>query len=218
MFQTYDYFKISSWNIIYKTLGIRRNCLISHSTPKLAYLVGTNEMRIKNKSIILIATTLIILVLLYNIAAPLEIEGKVEAKAINGKMSGNIVEGILFNSPYENKSWMQVENKDFEYLFPSEGKNAIVNDSLHNFMQRKYIDIDYIVTVELKSSDPVNDVTKGESYAYLVNREDFNKAKKGDEIIFKVSIFESSTMYQISEDLNLLPSFFTKGAIRWKLE
>ena len=143
---------------------------------------------------ILIIIMLITIILLFNAATSVKLEGEVESKAINGKMSEDKVEGILFNSPYQNGSWIQIENKDFEPFFSSRNKNAVVNDSLHHLMQGKYVDIDYIVTINLKSSDPINDVTKGQSCAYLVNRDDFNKAKIGGKIIFEVSRFKVASI------------------------
>ncbi|WP_407355771.1 hypothetical protein [Methanolobus sp. WCC5] len=147
---------------------------------------------------ILIAFTLI-----FNILIPVELEGVVESKAVNGRMSGDIVEGIVFNVPYSDEPWIQVENKDFEDFFPSEDKNVFVNDSLHQLMQRKYINIDYIVTIQVKSLDPVNGLVKGQSCAYLVDRSDFNSVKIGDNVTCKISRHKKSTINRIIVTPNL---------------
>jgi hypothetical protein len=51
----------------------------------------------------------------------------------------------------------------------------------------------------VSSNDPINNVRKGESFAYLVSREDFNKAKIGEMVRYRVSKFEDYTIEKILE-------------------
>ena len=141
---------------------------------------------------------IIALLFLLYIITPVYVEGTVESKAINGRMSGNIVKGILSNMPYPGEPWILVEDKDFEQFFSPEDKNVFINDSLHELMDRKYVSIDYIVAIEVSSEDPVNDVGERETCAYLTDREDFNRAKIGDKVLCKVSRFDIARIEEIT--------------------
>ncbi len=141
---------------------------------------------------------IIVFLLIIHIIIPIDVKGVVEFKAINGRMSENIVDGILFNSLYPNGSWIQVENEDFEQFFNVEDKNVFINDSLHELMEKKYVNIDYIIAIKVSSKDSINDVKEGKTFAYLVDREGFNKVKIGDKVVFKVSRFNIATIEDIS--------------------
>lgn len=130
---------------------------------------------------------IIILLCFLYFTTPVEVEGLVESKAINGKMSGDIVEGILENRPFPGEPWILVESEDFERFFSPEEKNVYINDSLKELLERKYVSVNYDVAIQLSSDDPVNDVPEGETCTYLVSPEDFNKVKIGDKVECKVS-------------------------------
>jgi hypothetical protein len=68
---------------------------------------------------------------------------------------------------------------------------------LHESLEGKYISVEYIVAVKIGSADPVNNVREGETYAYLVDRNDFNSVKIGDNAICKVSRYKKSTINRI---------------------
>lgn len=148
---------------------------------------------------LLLLTLIMAFLLFLYIIIPVEVEGVVESKAINGRMSGNTGAGILVNMPYPGKPWIRVKDKDFEQFFSPEDKNIFINDSLHEQMDMKYVSIDYIVAIQVSSDDPVNDVRKGQTFAYLASREDFNKAKIGDRVRYRVSRLEDCRIGEILE-------------------
>ncbi|ATU09151.1 hypothetical protein EFE41_10185 [Methanohalophilus portucalensis FDF-1] len=133
---------------------------------------------------------------------PVEVEGVVETKAINGRMSGNTGATILLNRQVPGEPWILVEDKDFEQFFSPEDRNVFINDSLHEQMDMKYVSIDYIVSIQVSSDDPVNDVRKGQTYAYYASREDFNMAEIGDTVRYRVSRFEDYRIEEILESSN----------------
>jgi hypothetical protein len=155
-------------------------------------------MQKMDRKLLLITVIIIFLLFLY-IAIPVEVEGVVEYKAINGRMSGNTVAGILTSHEYSGNLLTDVEDEDFNQILFAEDKNVFVNESLHEQMERKYLNIDYIVNIHVSSNDPINNVRKGESFAYLVSREDFNKAKIGEMVRYRVSKFEDYTIEKILE-------------------
>jgi hypothetical protein len=119
---------------------------------------------------------------------PLEVEGIVESKSINGRMSGNIGEGVLENREFfPGELQVEVENEDFNQFFTPEDKNVYVNNSMKELLERKYVSVDYYVAVRLISDDPANDVSEGETVTYFTSLDDFNKVKIGDKVKYKVS-------------------------------
>ncbi|NPE30758.1 hypothetical protein HNV12_22955 [Methanococcoides sp. SA1] len=151
------------------------------------------------KSTILSLILTIAFLFVFYFMIPVEVEGVVESKAINGKMSGNTGAVILDNMPNLERPWILVEDKDFEQFFSPEDKNAFINDSLHEQMDMKYVSVDYIVSIQVTSDDPVNDVRKGQTLSYLAGREDFNKAKIGETVRYRVSRLEDYRIGKILE-------------------
>ncbi|MFA0823624.1 MAG: hypothetical protein ACC612_12160 [Methanomethylovorans sp.] len=132
--------------------------------------------------IILIVCTLVLAIY---ILTPVEIEGIVDHKLIIG-CNENTCEEIL-NRPHPDAPWISVDNKDFEKFFSPTDKNVFVNDSIKEFLERKYTSINYCVAVQVNSEDPLNDVPKGETFTYFVSIENFNKVKIGNKVKCKVS-------------------------------
>ncbi len=139
-------------------------------------------MKSKSK---LIITLLLFFGICFYFVLPVEVEGVVEHKVINGHY-GNICESI-FNAPHSDEPWILVDNEDFEQFVSPEDKNVYVNDSLKRQLERKYGSVDYYVAVRVGSDEPVNDVPEGETCTYFVGLEDFNKVKIGDKVECKVS-------------------------------
>ena len=136
-----------------------------------------------NKMLLLFLIIFLISSIYY--VTPVEVEGVVEHKVINGYY-GNTCESI-FNAPHPVESWILVDNEDFEPFFTQEDKYLYVNDSLKEFLERKYASVDYYVGVRLISDDSVNDVSEGETCTYFVSLEDFNKVKIDDNVKYKAS-------------------------------
>ncbi|KGK98507.1 hypothetical protein LI82_12505 [Methanococcoides methylutens] len=163
-------------------------------------------MKIKIRLLLFLILTIVFLLFLYYVI-PVEVEGVVEHKAINGRMSGNNVAGILDNMQHPERPWILVEDKDFEQFFSPEDKDVFINDSMHERMDGKYVSVDYIVAIQVTSEDPVNNVRKGQTLAYYASREDFNKAKIGDTVRYRVSRLEDGRIGEILELSNRSQTF-----------
>ncbi|TQD26736.1 hypothetical protein [Methanolobus vulcani] len=130
---------------------------------------------------------------------PVEVEGIVESKSINGRMSGNIGEGVLENREFfPDELQIEVENEDFNQFFTPEDRNAYVNDSMKELLERKYVSVDYYVAVRLISDDPANDVSEGETFTYFTSLDDFNKVKIGDKVRYKVARYRFARIDKIT--------------------
>jgi hypothetical protein len=147
-----------------------------------------------NKTLFLFLAIFLISSIYY--VTPVEVEGVVEHKVINGYY-GNTCESI-FNAPHPSEPWILVDNKDFEQFFTQDDKDVYVTGSLKELLVRKYSNVDYCVGVRLISDDSANDVFEGEAYTYLVSLEDFNKMKIGDRIKYKVSRYRFARIDKIT--------------------
>jgi hypothetical protein len=127
---------------------------------------------------------------------PVEVEGVVEHKVINGYY-GNTCESI-FNAPHPDESWILADDEDFEPFFTPDDKDLYVNDSLKALLEQKYSNVDYCVGVRLISDDPANDVSQGETCTYYVSLEDFNKVKIDDKVKCKVSRYRFARIDKIT--------------------
>lgn len=159
----------------------------------------------KISTILSLMLTIAFLSFLYYVI-PVEVEGVVESKVINGRTSDNVA-GILDNMQHPERPWILVEDKDFEQFFSTEDKDVFINDSLHERMDTKYVTVDYIVAIQVTSNDPVNDVRKGQTLSYLASREDFNKAKIGETVRYRVSRLEDYRIGEILESSNRSQTF-----------
>jgi hypothetical protein len=147
---------------------------------------------------ILALLILILLASLVYFMVPVGVNGIVEYKAIEGRMSGDIVEGILeIMPPHTDQPSIRIEKKELEHSISVDDNDIFISDSLHESLEGKYINVEYIVAVKIGSADPVNNVREGETYAYLVDRNDFNSVKIGDNVICKVSRHKKSTINRI---------------------
>ncbi|WP_094227057.1 hypothetical protein [Methanolobus psychrotolerans] len=127
---------------------------------------------------------------------PVEVEGVVEHKVINGYY-GNTCESI-FNRPYPDGPWILAESSDVEKLFSQEDRNLYINNSLKELLERKYSRVDYYVGIRLISDDPANDAQEGDTVTYFVSMEDFNKIKIGDTIECKISRYRFARIDKIT--------------------
>lgn len=153
-------------------------------------------MKIKSRVIIVL---LLFFVVCFYFIVPVEMEGIVESKSINGRMSGNIGEVVLENRDFfPGEPWIYVENKDFKQFFSLEDKNVYVNDSMKELLERTYVSVDYYVAIEVSSDEPVNDVPEGATFTYFVSLDDFNKVKIGDNVKYKVSRYQFARIDKIT--------------------
>ncbi|SFM47112.1 hypothetical protein [Methanolobus profundi] len=135
------------------------------------------------KKMLLLSLIIFSLSLVYYVI-PVEVEGVVEHKVINGYY-GNTCDSI-FNAPHPAESWILADDEDFEPFFTQGDMNLYVNDSLKEFLERKYASVDYYVGVRLISDDPANGVYEGETCTYYVSLEDFNKVKIDNKVKCKI--------------------------------
>nr|WP_321496754.1 hypothetical protein [uncultured Methanolobus sp.] len=147
-----------------------------------------------NKTLFLFLVIFLISSIYY--VTPVEVEGVVEHKVINGYY-GNTCESI-FNAPHPSEPWIRVDTEDFEPFFTQGDKNLYVNDSLKELLERKYNNVDYCVGVRLISDDSANDVPEGKTCTYFVSLEDFNKVKIDDKVKCKVSRYRFARIDKIT--------------------
>ena len=69
-------------------------------------------------------------------------------------------------------------------------------------MNLKYDRINYLVSIRLTSQDTVNKLDIGDTLAYFVNGDDFNKVKIDDEVRFEVSKSGFTTIERFLEAEN----------------
>lgn len=151
-----------------------------------------------NKQQIFVVFSIVMIILaLYTIIDYTEVKGTVEIKAINGRLDDHAWESILFSTSHDNQIVTLVYNEDLKSVFHGEYENLIINESVNDLLCTRYKEMDYIVSIHLDSEDKKNGIHKGESFSYLVKREDFNKVKFGDKIIYRVSLLNDWTISKI---------------------
>ena len=138
------------------------------------------------------------------VLSPVIVEGIVEHKAVTG-VEGGVTYTILVNRPVENGSWILIKDKDYGMFFSKEEKNAFIDKNMEDEMKNEYSDIKYIVSIRLNSSDPVNNLEKGDTLAYFVSRDEFNRMKIGDRVKYEVSRFSKSTINRLVEIEKVYP-------------
>ncbi|MEA2075751.1 MAG: hypothetical protein U9O85_08495 [Euryarchaeota archaeon] len=143
----------------------------------------------KSKKLVIgisVLAIVIVVLLVYKLAfAPVVVEGVVEWKGITG-VKDNTHTTILINEPVDGEYRILVKDKDYESFFSDIG-NAQVNKSLGDKLKADYLNIYYYVEITVNSSDPVNELEKGNTYGYYVSREDFNKVQIWDNVRYGVS-------------------------------
>ena len=144
-------------------------------------------MRIMGVSTILLGSALLLLGILTACTGPGPIvEGVVDHKTVTGEIE-NTSYIILINRPADDGPWITVEDNEYEEFFLKEDRDAVINKSVEDEMKVKYNTINYLVSIRLTSKDTVNNLEAGDTLAYFVNRDDFNKVKIDDEVRFEVS-------------------------------
>ena len=147
------------------------------------------------KQMMLLLSFALFLFLIYYVT-PVEVEGVVEHKVINGYY-GNTCESI-FNAPYPDEPWILVDNKYFEQFFSPEDRNVYVNDSMKELLERKYVSVDYYVAIRASSEESVNDVPEGGTCTHFTSLDDFNKVIIGDEVKYKVPRYRFARIDRIT--------------------
>jgi hypothetical protein len=145
-------------------------------------------MRIMGVSTILLGSALLVLSMLTacNGHGPI-VEGVVDHKTVTGEIE-NTSYTILTNRPSSDDGlWIIVKDNDYEEFFRNQDRDAVINKSVEDEMNLKYDRINYLVSIRLTSQDTVNKLDIGDTLAYFVNGDDFNKVKIDDEVRFEVS-------------------------------
>jgi hypothetical protein len=121
--------------------------------------------------------------------SPVIIEGVVDHKAVTGTKDATTYSVLL------NADWgIVVEDEDYGGWFSDGEMNAIVNVSLEDELRREYSEVFYFVSVRVSSEDPINNLEEGETLAYFVSRDGFNKLSIGDNVRFEVDRFKTATI------------------------
>jgi len=120
---------------------------------------------------------------------PVIVEGVVDHKAVTGTKDTTIY-SVLLNTD----SGIVIKDKDYEGWFSDEEMNAFVNNSLEDEMRAEYSEIYYLVSMRVTSEDPINNLEEGETLAYFVSRDAFNKLGIGDNVRFEVDRFQTATI------------------------
>jgi len=156
-------------------------------------------MRITRIAMVLLMGILLVASILAGCIKPGPIvEGVVDHKSVTG-VKDDTSYTILLNRPSDEGPWILVEDKDYEEFFSEEDRHAVINKSLEDEMKTKYSSINYLVSVRLNSEDTVNNLKEGDTLAYFVNRDDFNKVKIEDEVKFEVSRSAIATIERFLE-------------------
>ena len=145
-------------------------------------------MRTIRVSTILLGSMLLVLSMLTACNGPGPIvKGVVDHKTVTGEME-NTSYTILSHKPSSDDGlWIIVKDNDYEEFFRNQDRDAVINKSVEDEMSLKYDLINYLVSIRLTSQDNVNKLDIGDTLAYFVNRDDFNKVKIDDEVRFEVS-------------------------------
>ena len=167
----------------------------------------------------LVAVVILILIsaLVYELAfAPVVVEGVVEWKGIKG-VKDNTHTTILINRPVDGEYRILVKDESYEGFFPDIG-NAQVNKSLEDKLKADYLNINYYVEITVNSSDPVNELEKGNTCGYYVSREDFNKVQIWDDVRYVVSRWSEQPGIKEFVDVDRLECMGLLSKIRSKDE
>lgn len=121
--------------------------------------------------------------------SPVIVEGVVDHKAITGTKDATTY-SILLNTDLG----ILVEDEDYGEWFSSTAKDAFVNSSLEDRMRTEYSEVYYFVSIRVSTGDPVNSLEEGETLAYFVSRDDFNRAMIDDGVRFEVDRFQTATI------------------------
>jgi len=149
---------------------------------------------ISNRSVFAIAAIILVVVVVsvavyYWFFSPVIVEGAVDHKAVTGTKDTTTY-SILLNTD----SGILVKDEDYQDWFSEVDRNAFVNSSLEDRMKTEYFEIYYLVSIRVSTGDPVNSLEEGETLAYFVSRDDFNRAKIGDGVRFEVERFQTATI------------------------
>ena len=107
------------------------------------------------------------------------VEGVVDHKAVTG-IQDDTTYTILLNRPGDGTPWILVKDKDYDDYFATEDENAIISESLEQYIREKYSEVNYWVNVRLPST--------GEgTQPYRASREIFNKMKVDSKVRFETS-------------------------------
>ena len=154
--------------------------------------------------LILIATTLaLVMASVMNFltgcidAGPV-VDGIVDHKIVTG-IKDNTSYTILTNTPGDDGPYVLVKDSDYEGYFTIRDKNAIISESLENEIHGNYLQIKYLVSIRVESSDPINNLVQGDTLAYFASRHDFNKVMIGDKIRYEVARSVHSTIRRLLE-------------------
>jgi len=145
-------------------------------------------MRTIRVSTILLGIALLVLSMLTACNGPGPIvEGVVDHKTVTGEIESTSYT-ILTNKPSSDDGlWIIVKDNDYEEFFRNQDRDAVINKSVEDEMSLKYDLINYLVSIRMTSQNNVNKLDIGDTLAYFVNRDDFNKVKIDDEVRFEVS-------------------------------
>lgn len=86
---------------------------------------------------------------------------------------------------------------------PEEDRDASINKSLEDEMKTKYSTIYYLVSIRVDSKDPVNHLEEGDTLAYFVSRDDFNRVKIEDKVEYEVSTSALSGFVPLATHLRI---------------
>ena len=150
-----------------------------------------------NKSLLSVMAVILVAVVIgtsiyYYVFSPVIVEGIVDHKAVTG-MKGDTVYTILLNTPWG----IMIDDKEYEKFFSEKDRNAFINKSLEDKMKTDYSEINYFVSIRVSSKDPVNSLEKGETLAYFVSRDDFNKLTIDDKVKYEVARFQTATIRRL---------------------
>ena len=87
---------------------------------------------------------------------------------------------------------ISIEDSDYEDYFSVDDENAIVSESLENFLMQKYSEVSYFVNVRVSPED------EG-TQPYRASREIFNEIEVGSEVKFRTSDGELPEIVELLE-------------------
>lgn len=92
----------------------------------------------------------------------------------------------------------QVKDSALQSLFSDKDANLTIDESLEWVIRScGYAEIRYLASVRLSTGDSVNDIEPGETLAYFVKRDDFNKLGFIDDHTIRVEKFEIATIRNV---------------------
>ena len=162
---------------------------MSEESGLKGYLTYRLDRNLFAVAAIILVVVVVSVAVYYWFFSPVIVEGAVDHKAVTGTKDTTIY-SILLNTD----SGIVVKDEDFEDWFSEVDENAFVNSSLEGRMRTEYSEAYYLVSIRVSTGDPVNSLEEGETLAYFVSRDDFNRVKIGDGVRFEVERFQTATI------------------------